>query len=250
MQSSQKGNQQPGGKEKKGKKGEGNQKKPKPSNNADGGKKDKKKVKFPYKLCQGDHLTHQFPLMEQAQKMLKNQQLVVLKDPFPQGQNIASISNVAGGTSRAPPDQNYINMVQSSTLLHTRSKNYDTEAPEKGKSVSETSNPLTIEKPVDPIPKIPKGIFKKEFHNPKSRVASNYSVVEYLAQTPYAMSALEVLQSCPTKWDALLATLGSMDSLSLMANLNLSDVKMHLPYHVSLLLDVIHGGKNHWMNSC
>ena len=46
-QSSQKGNQQLGGKNKKGKKGEGNQNKPKPTNNANGGKKEKKKVKFP-----------------------------------------------------------------------------------------------------------------------------------------------------------------------------------------------------------
>ena len=38
-QTSQKGNQQPGGKKNKGKKGEGNQNNPKPANNADGGKK-------------------------------------------------------------------------------------------------------------------------------------------------------------------------------------------------------------------
>ena len=38
-QSSQKGNQHPGGRKKKGKKGEGNQNKPKPTNNVDGGKK-------------------------------------------------------------------------------------------------------------------------------------------------------------------------------------------------------------------
>ena len=41
-QSSQKGNQQPSGKKKKGKKGEGNQNNPDPTNSADGGKKDKK----------------------------------------------------------------------------------------------------------------------------------------------------------------------------------------------------------------
>ena len=71
----------------KGKKGEGNQNqnKPKPANNADGGKKEKKKVKFPCKLCQGDHLTHPCPLMEQAQKLLQTQPPAVLKDPFPQG---------------------------------------------------------------------------------------------------------------------------------------------------------------------
>ena len=57
-QSSQKGNQHPSGKKKKGKKGEGNQKKPKPMNNAVGVKKHKKKVKFPCKFYQEDHLTH------------------------------------------------------------------------------------------------------------------------------------------------------------------------------------------------
>ena len=138
-QSSQKGNQQPGGKMKKGKKGEGNQNKQNPTNNADGGKKDKKKVKFPCKLCQGDHLTYQFPLKEQAQKLLMNQQPVVLKDPFPQGQNAASASNVAGGTPSAPTDQNYINMGWSSTFLQTRNNNYESEAQDKGKSIVGTS---------------------------------------------------------------------------------------------------------------
>ena len=55
--------------------------------------------------------------------------------------------------------------------------------------------------------------------------------------------SLEVLQSCPAQRDALLTALGSMDSSSLMAKFHLSDVKIHLPYHVSLSIDVIHGGK-------
>ena len=84
-------------------------------------------------------------------------------------------------------------MVRSSTLLQTRNKNYETDSSEKGKAVGETSNPLTIEKPIETMLKIPKGIFKKTLHNPNARAASNYSVVEDLAQTPCAMSALEVL---------------------------------------------------------
>ena len=84
-------------------------------------------------------------------------------------------------------------MVWSQTLIQTRKKNYDIEAPEKGKSIGETSNPLTIEKPAETMPKIPKGVFKKTLHNPNARVAANYSVFEDLAQTPCAMSALEVL---------------------------------------------------------
>ena len=59
------------------------------------------------------------------------------------------------------------------------------------------------------MPKIPKGVFKKTLHNPNAGAAANYSIVEDLAQTPCAMSALEVLQSCPTQRDALLADLGS-----------------------------------------
>ena len=73
--------------------------------------------------------------------------------------------------------------------------------------------------------------------------ASNYSVVEYLAQTPCAMYALELLHSYPSQRDALLAALGSMDSSILMAKFNLSYVKMYLPYHVALLVYVVHGGK-------
>ena len=130
--------------------------------------------------------------MDQAQKLLKTQQPTVLKDPFPQGQNSASTSNVAGGTPNAP-DPNCINMVRYSTLLQNRNKNYEKETSEKGKSIGETSNPLTIEKPTETMPKIPKGVFKKTLHKPNARDASNYSMVEDLAQTLFAMTSLEVL---------------------------------------------------------
>ena len=53
-----------------------------------------------------------------------------------------------------------------------RKKNYETKDQERGKSVGETSNPLKIKKPTDPMLKILKGVFKKEFHNPNSRAAS------------------------------------------------------------------------------
>ena len=80
--------------------------------------------------------------MDQAHKLLKGQQSAVLKDPFPQGQNFVLASNVAGGTPNSL-NTNYINMVQSQTLLQTRNNKYEIEAPEKGKSIGETSNPLT-----------------------------------------------------------------------------------------------------------
>ena len=52
-----------------------------------------------------------------------------------------------------------------------------------GKSIGETSNPLTIEKNIEIMPKILKGVFKKTFHNANARDASEYSVIEDLAQS-------------------------------------------------------------------
>ena len=99
----------------------------KPTNNVEGGKKEKKKVKFPCKLCLEDHMTYKFPLIDQAQKLLKQQQPDVLEDPFAQGKNATSSSKYIGGTSSSPStNQYYINMVWSHTLLKTRAKNYET----------------------------------------------------------------------------------------------------------------------------
>jgi hypothetical protein len=46
--------------------------------------------------------------------------------------------------------------------------------------------------------RILKAVFKKYSHNPNTKASQNYSVVEDLSQTPYAMSSLEVLQRCPS----------------------------------------------------
>ena len=84
-------------------------------------------------------------------------------------------------------------MVRSSTFLQKRNKNYESEAWDKGNSTTETSAPLTIDKPTELMPNIPKVVFKKTFKNRNARVTSNYYVLEDLAQTPCAMSTLEVL---------------------------------------------------------
>ena len=39
----------------------------------------------------------------------------------------------------------------------------------------------------------------------------SYSIMDYLAQTPTAMSGLEVLKTCPTQREALLAALRAID---------------------------------------
>lgn len=91
--SNPKGNQNSDGKKKgRGKKknqdGKGNANK---SDNGagEGGKEPKKKVKFPCKLCSGDHLTHLCPKIQDAQRLLVQQgsssSQTVLTNPFSQG---------------------------------------------------------------------------------------------------------------------------------------------------------------------
>jgi hypothetical protein len=85
-----KANQQTEGKKKqKNKKGKGDKK---AANNVGEGKTEKRKVKFPCKLCTDDHLTHLCPRLAEAQKLLAQQQPVVLTNPFPQGKNMAQAS--------------------------------------------------------------------------------------------------------------------------------------------------------------
>jgi hypothetical protein len=162
-------------------------------------------VKFSCKLCTEDHLTHKCPRLEEAQKLLLQQHPAMLTNPFPQGRNIAQASsstNTSGGNqgSLAPNTKNgatNIYMMKSNARLQTRAHNYGMiESVEKGKEASNPPPPLQIEKTVgETMTHIPKGAFKKASHNLNARAAQNYSIVEDLAQTPCAMSSLEVLQS-------------------------------------------------------
>jgi hypothetical protein len=81
---------------------------------------------------------------------------------------------------------------------------------------------------------IPKGALKKASHNPNARATQNYSVVEDLSQTPCVMSALEVLQRCPSQRKSLLASLGSVETFNL-GTIMLDTTKLipRLPYHIA-----------------
>ena len=62
--------------------------------------------------------------------------------------------------------------------------------------------------------------------NPNARAAQNYSIVEDLAQIPCAMSALEVLQLCPTQRSSLLSEIGAVDPKnSLVLTFDILNVK-------------------------
>jgi hypothetical protein len=97
---------------------------------------------------------------------------------------------------------------------------------------------LQIEKP-EPPPHIPKVVLKFSTHNPNVRATQNYSIVEDLGQTPCAMLALEVLQTCPSQRNALLSALGSLEPSGLkVIKFDVTNVKPRLPYHVAFQIHV------------
>jgi hypothetical protein len=93
--------------------------------------------------------------------------------------------------------------------------------PSNGPLHLEQPNPDTVLRPP------PKGVVRKSAFNPHAHATQNYSIVEDLAQAPSAMSALEVLQSCPTQRKALLKAIGGIDPTD--TNLIIFDLEDHIP---------------------
>jgi hypothetical protein len=181
----------------------------------------------------------------------------VLTNPFQHGRNItqASASTEGGNQEIGPPPNNpasvNVYMVRSDAFISTRAHDYSKPSTiEKGKEADLPSLPLQIEKTLEEMmTRIPKGAFKKASHNSNVRAAQNYSVVEDLSQTPYAKSALEVLQSCPTKRKALLTALGSTETCNPgTIMLDTTDLKPRLPYHVAFQIVVAYPMKTFTWN--
>jgi hypothetical protein len=210
------GKQQPGGNKKKGQgnnrkggknnnnKSKDNDNNEKSNNNASEGKKERRKVKFPCKLCTDDHLTHSLPKLVEYARLLSLPP-VVLTNPFPHNQHIASSSsnarNASSGIQNPPAQDNdllCINMVKSQVNVATWSLDYSSsQTVPVLESPPSLKTPLKIEK-LEPMPRISKGLLKHSTHNPNVRATQNYSIVEDLGQTPCTMSTLEVLQTCPS----------------------------------------------------
>jgi hypothetical protein len=166
----------------------------------------------------------------------------VLTNPFQHGQNLtqASASTEKGSHENCPPQNASssanVYMMKSDAFIATRAHDYSKpNTSDKGKEAEIPSLPLQIEKTLgETMTRIPKGAFKRASHNPNTRAAQNYSVVEDLSQTPCAMSALEVLQSCPAQRKALLTALGSTETCNPgTIMLDTTDLKPRLPYHVA-----------------
>jgi hypothetical protein len=206
------GNQKLGGNRKKGwgnnRKSGRNNNKTKDNANNDGsnnnvgeGNKENRKVKFPCKLCKYDHLTHLFPKLEEALRLLSKPP-IVLNNPFPHNQHMglrySNTENASSGNknhSAHEGDRLYVNMVKSEIDVATRSHDYGSSQTLIGpESPPPLETPLQIENP-EPSPRILKQVLKFPIHNPNAKASQNYFIVEYLGQTPCAMLALEVLQT-------------------------------------------------------
>jgi hypothetical protein len=142
-------------------------------------------------------------------------------------------------------------MVRGDAFISTRAHDYSKlSASEKGKEADLPSLPLQIEKMLgETMTCIPKGAFKKASHNPNARATQNYSMVEDLSETPYAMSSLEVLQNSPSQRKALLTSLGSTETCNLgTIMLDKTNLKPHLPYHVAFQIVVAYPKKKFTQN--
>jgi hypothetical protein len=199
-----------------------------------------------------DHLTHLCPRLVEAQKFVTQQEQAMLTNPFQHGKNItqASASTKGGNQENYLPLNNpssmNVYMVRGDAFISIRAHDYSKpSASEKGKEADLPSLPLQIEKMLEEtMTCIPKGAFKKASHNPNARAAHNYFVVEDLSQTPCAMSALEVLQSCPSQRKALLTALGSTETCNPgTIMLDTTDLKPHLPYQVAFQIVVAYPTK-------
>jgi hypothetical protein len=89
------------------------------------------------------------------------------------------------------------------------------------------------------------GVIRKLAFNPHARVAQNYKIVEDWAQAPSSMSALEVLQSCPTQRKTLLKAIGGIDPTDTnLIIFNLEDHIPRLPPQLAFHIQVIVSDKN------
>ena len=101
-------------------------------------------------------------------------------------------------------------MMANAVDLATRAKNYEKQPEGEppthvgSPSLPQSNGPLTFEKTTFEAPSHPSKGTLRCTHNLNACAAQHYSIVEDLAQASCAMSALEVLQSCPSQRKALL----------------------------------------------
>ena len=174
-------------------------------------------MKFPCLACkEEDHFTRDYMHLANIQKFVeqsKNPPPAMLTNLFP-AQHQQLVAQVPAPQSVATPSRVgsssiHIMMVDN-VDLSTQAKSYEKQ-PEgepfshaDSPSQLQSNGPLTFDKPTFEVPSHPSKGTLRRTHNLNAWSTQHYSIVEDLAQAPCAMSALEVLQSCPSQRKALL----------------------------------------------
>lgn len=164
---------------------------------------------------------------------------VVITNPFPQGQQLLAGANAntgapTGGNQEGENSSN-VYMMSAHDDIATKSSAYGEYESSKAKGAPGSSEPLHIERlVVEPIPRMSKGYTRHTIINHNAKEAQNYSIVEDIAQSPCAMSALEVLQSCPTQRSAFLTVIRVVDpNKYLTITFDMSNLKKILPHLIA-----------------
>ena len=114
-----------------------------------------------------------------------------MQEPFP---HQGTVSTQQQNPENSRKSSHKIYMTGEEMFFETQNRNYDTppDTSTSGASTSTPNSPLTIPKiPLEPFPKMVKGRNRRA--GTYSKAAHNYSIVDNLAQSPAAMSTLEVL---------------------------------------------------------
>jgi hypothetical protein len=161
---------------------------------------------------------------QQAQQQYAQQPPAVLQNPIPH----QGVINTQKDAQHPPPqmgqyhnpnnpaERTILLTSEQEILLQTRNRQYPptTESTPTSTEANPTPTgpPLVIPRPsAEPPLRIPRIPLRRNVHNPQARAAHNYSLVDDLAQSPAAMSVLEVLQTFPTQQKSLLSTMGAVD---------------------------------------
>jgi hypothetical protein len=206
--------------------------------------RDKHKPRYPCLIYGDDHYTKDCPRLVEVTKFLQGTQnlptLTILSQPFPSQQQAQLVIH----DQPSPSNTSFVLMCigdskKNDITLTTRAKDYSSSKEkvdiippslvQPSPTTPLTNGPLHLKQlSLDTVlHPPPKGVIRKSTFNPHAHVSQNYSIVEDLSQEPSTMSSLEVLQSCPIQWKALLKAIGGIDPTD--TNLIIFDLEDHIP---------------------
>jgi hypothetical protein len=192
------------------------------------------------------------PAPQQAQQQYAQQPPAVLQNPIPH----QGVINTQQDAQHPPPqmgqyhnpnnpaERTILLTSEEEILLQTRNRQYPPTA--ESTPTSTEANPTPIGPPLviprpsaEPPLRIPRIPLRRNVHNPQARAAHNYSLVDDLAQSPAAMSVLEVLQTCPTQRKSLLSAMGAVDPADTrLITFDLDNCEPRLPAAVAIQIPV------------